>query len=765
MSDKIEISVRSLVEYVYNSGSIDTTLQVKNTALTDGIKTHQKVQKKYDPDDRKEVHLTAAINYKDFTFLLEGRCDGVLFQDGVTIDEIKSASRGLSHIDPEGNQVHWAQAKLYGYMYAKEHELKEINVQVTYADVKTDEIKSTRKSFTFEELEAFMFTVLNGYIKFAAITAAFTKEKINSIQQLTFPFESYRKGQRDMAVATYKTILDDKKLFVKAPTGIGKTVSTIFPTVKAIGEEKIQKLVYITAKTITRTVAEETFSLLREKGLRMKVCTITAKDKICFKEETICQKEYCEFANGYYDRINEAILDLYENEDKLDRETIEKYAKKHTVCPFEFSLDAAMLADAIICDYNYVFDPRVTLKRLSGENKNSYALLVDEAHNLVDRAQTMYSASIRKSLFLEVKREFSKRDKSISQSANQVNMFLLNLKKERLSDPYTTQEEPLEELPNLLQQFVEICEEWLPRNSNSEGLDVLLEAYFEANTYLKINKLYDENYITYFERNKSEVIIKLMCMNPSKLLREGTKNYRGTVFFSATLIPGNYYKEMLGGTSEDYTLSLDSPFNRDQLDTTIVNVSTRFKDRDRTSQRIVDVIKERAAHIGGNILIFFPSYQYMALVYGEFTEQFPEVPTIIQSNTMNEGEREEFLQKFQGNHQKGVLGFAVLGGIFSEGIDLKGDRLKGVIVVGVGLPQFNTEQEIIRKYFQSIGKNGYDYAYVYPGISKVLQAGGRLIRTETDTGQLVLIDDRFLTPKYQALLPYEWKDFEVVYGY
>ncbi|WP_078593072.1 ATP-dependent DNA helicase [Evansella clarkii] len=766
MSREIRISVRPLVEYAFRSGSIDAALQVKNTALLDGVKTHQRVQGQYGVNDRKEVPLECTVEYKDFTFQIEGRCDGLLKDEEgkVTIDEIKSSQRGVGQINAEGNEVHWAQAKLYGFMYAKDHRLEDIAVQVTYADVDSDEIKSAKKVFTLTELEMFLYKVLDEYIKFASVKAAYEEVRQASVKQLNFPFAEYREGQRKLAASVYQTILDKKKLYVKAPTGIGKTISTVFPAVKAIGEGKISKVVYVTAKTITRTVAEETFDLLREKGLRMKTCTITAKDKVCFKEETICQPDYCEFADGYYDRINGAILDIFENEDKYDRETIERYARKHTVCPFEFSLDLSMVADGIICDYNYIFDPRVALRRLSDSNRKNYTLLVDEAHNLVDRARSMYSASLNKSDFLSVKRLFTGKDKGISTVAGEINSYLLKLKKEEIPDErYTTRQTKPAELEELLEGFLEACEAWLLENRGSDLYEDLLEVYFNANNYMKICRLYDDHFITYLEQFKSEVIVKILCLNPSRLLKEYTKNYRGSVFFSATLIPGHYYKDMLGGTEDDYTLALTSPFDKDNLDVSIAGISVRYKDRERTSGKIADLIYKTVAEQGrkGNSLVFFPSYQYMNLIFEEFTEKYPDVPVLVQEGSMNEEERERFLQEFKSGNEGVLAGFAVLGGIFSEGIDLKGDRLGGVVIIGTGLPQFNTEQEIMKEYFQTAGKNGYDYAYVYPGISKVLQAGGRLIRTETDTGTLLLIDDRFLTPKYQQLLPAEWRNFRL----
>ncbi|MFA9557087.1 ATP-dependent DNA helicase [Evansella sp. AB-rgal1] len=762
MTSDIHVSVRSLVEYVYSSGSIDTALPRRNSVLIDGVKTHQRLQKLYKEGDLKEVHLTCSVEYEDIEYVLEGRCDGILFDDGVTIDEIKSSQTGVDHIDEEANKYHWGQAKLYGYMYARKEELPEIHVQVTYADVHSEKMKASKRTYTFSELEKFTYELIDEYSKYASLRLDFEKKKIESIKQLAFPFSRYRKGQRDLAVATYKTIVEDKKLFVKAPTGIGKTISTIFPSVKAMGEGIVRKLIYVTAKTITRTVAEETFSLLREKGLRMKVCTITAKDKVCFKDETICQKDYCEFANGYYDRINGAILDILEKEDSFNRVTIERYAKKHTVCPFEFSLDIALLSDSIICDYNYVFDPRVALKRLSMDNKNSYVLLVDEAHNLVERARSMYSASIHKSSFLNMKRLFSTTVKEISSSASQINELLLKLKKEEIIEQYTTRKEMIGELSELLQGFVDICDEWIPRNQQEKGFQELLDVYFEANMYLKIANIYDDSFITYMEQNQNDVKIKLVCLHPGKLLKENTKNYRGTLFFSATLIPGNYYLEMLGGSSEDYTLALSSPFDPNNVDLSIANLSTRYKDRDATFEKIIDLIYEDLSRAKGNFLIFFPSYQYMNAVYDKFTIKYPSVKSIIQENIMDEENREEFLHLFQEDNKKALIGFAVLGGIFSEGIDLKGDRLTGVIIVGVGLPQLNSEQDMLKEYFRSLGKNGFDYAYVYPGISKVLQAAGRLIRTETDKGRLLLIDDRFLTEKYQRLLPNEWKQFNII---
>lgn len=762
MSTQIKISVRSLVEFVLKSGSIDSTFK-GTSLLLEGTKAHQKVQKKQGDNYTKEVHLKTAIEYKDFSFHIEGRCDGLIKEEkGITIDEIKSTKTDLELIDEEYNPVHWAQAKVYAYIYGMQNDLNNINVQLTYYNIDTEETKIFKKQFQTNDLEEFLYDILDRYIEFAILMTTLTNKRNETIKKLDFPFESYRKGQRKLAVVVYKAIINEKRLFVKAPTGIGKTISTIFPAVKALGENKIEKIFYLTAKTITRTVAEETFDTLIKKGLNIRVVTITAKEKICFKEETSCNKDYCQYAYGYYDRVNEAIFDILKNEIKLDRGTIEKYAKKYTVCPFEFSLDLSLLVDCIICDYNYVFDPRVSLKRFSDEDKGNYGVLIDEAHNLVDRARDMFSATLNKSKFLEVRRLFKDRNKDIYKDLGKLNSYMLKIKKECNEEKYLVKKEEPKEIYGLIEKFLTKAEKWLVSNNGNEGYKELLDLYFECNSFSKISNLYDDRYITYIETYKSEVALKLFCIDPSYLLHEITKANKATIYFSATLIPLDYYREVLGGDDEDFTISLKSPFNRENLKIFISNLSTRYRDRENTYGDIADKIYNMIKSNIGNYMVFFPSYKYMNDVYNEFINRYENTNTIVQAFSMAEKEREEFLESFKKDRDETLVGFAVLGGIFSEGIDLKGDRLNGVVVVSVGLPQLCTERDIIKDYYDNAGKSGYDYSYVYPGINKVFQAGGRLIRTENDKGVLILIDDRFLKNKYQAIFPYEWKKFKVL---
>ncbi|WP_407271818.1 ATP-dependent DNA helicase [Radiobacillus sp. PE A8.2] len=758
MPDKITISVRSLVEYVYSSGSIDSRFRTSSTLL-DGTKAHQKVQRTYNDSDEKEYYVSAEIPYEGLTFVIDGRCDGLLFADDrVTVDEIKSTSGDLQAITADTYPVHWAQAKCYAYMYAVDHQLSEVDVQLTYVHVDLEEKKHFRTSFRHDELQAFMMETIEAYFPYASLMVKHREERDTSMKELAFPFDAYRDGQRKLAGAVYKTIKDKKGLFAKAPTGIGKTISTTFPAVKAIGEGHAQRIFYLTAKTITRETAEEAFTLMQQQGLCMNAVTITAKDKVCFQDKTICQKDFCPFADGYYDRINGAVIDILANEKLIDRKTIERYARKHTVCPFEFSLDVAYAADAIICDYNYIFDPRVSLKRFFEEQKKQTVLLIDEAHNLVDRAREMFSADLYKSPFLEINRAYNNVNKQVANAAKTVNDHLLALKKQCDAQRTLLLDEIPETLLDELEAFSSHAEKELVQQRDGESEQQLLDGYFSAQGFLRIAQYYGEQYKTYVEYENSEVHLKLFCLDPSALLKQMGKNYRTKIYFSATLSPLDYYRDMLGASDEDYWLSVPSPFAKENVEVAIQPLSTRYRDREKTKAPMAKMIGQVAKEHDGNFLVFFPSYQYMITIYEQFLEEGYNIPTIVQDRGMSEAEREDFLAAFQANAEQKLVGFAVLGGIFSEGVDLKGDRLNGVIVIGVGLPQFGLERNIIKDYFNGVGKNGYDYAYVFPGMNKVLQAGGRLIRSETDRGVIILVDDRFLQQKYQALLPEEWRN-------
>lgn len=758
---EIKLSVRNLVEFILRSGDIDSQFMSNSRAL-EGTIVHQKIQKaNKDKGYTPEVSLKYRVAYHGFDFLIEGRADGIIAKDDVIIvDEIKSTNRPLEHIDENYNETHWAQAKCYAFIYCEENNTDQLDVQLTYYQLETDAIKQFLRPFQHDELKAFFFDLLDQYLVWASLTADWVVKRDQSINNLDFPFTTYRTGQRQLAVAVYKTIIENKKAFIQAPTGIGKTISTLFPAIKAMAAGHTAKIFYLTAKTIVREVAEETFGIMKEHGLEFKAVTLTAKDKICFKDERICNPDHCEFAQGHFDRVNAALLDALQSENYFTRRVIESYARKHQVCPFEFSLDLTTWSDCVICDYNYVFDPRVYLKRFFSENGGDYAFLIDEAHNLVDRARSMFSAELCKKPILELKKVFKDEEPKIAKSLGKLNTYMIAMKKLTGTDHHCLQEHEPKEIYPIINQFILASEEWLAGNEGNEVHEKLLELYFNVLTFMRIAEFYDERYVTTIENNSDDTKLKLFCLDPSYLLSEAIKRGKSAIFFSATLSPLSYFSEILGGGDDCYRMWFPSPFDvRNRALLVADQISTKFKNREKSYETIAESIKTVLNQRPGNYIVYFPSYLYMNDVYDVFTVAYPEVITVKQAANMTEEDRELFLNLFRPNCPalpNSVLGFCVLGGIFSEGVDLKHDHLIGSIIVGVGLPQICFERNIIRDYYNKKNHSGYEYAYQYPGMNKVLQAAGRVIRTETDKGVIVLIDERFSHQSYLELFPKEW---------
>ena len=766
----IKISVRNLVEFVLRAGDLDMRFMGSSRAV-DGTKAHQKIQQEnrekysiiFGEQYLAEVSLKLEVLYNGTTIIVEGRADGILIKEGkVTIDEIKTVTKDVELIKEDYNSLHWAQAKCYAYMYGAENNLDLINVQLTYYEIDSQKIKQFIKAFSMIKLKEFFDEIISSYFIWANITNEWNQERDKTIKESKFPFVSYREGQRELAVSVYKTIVENKKMFVQAPTGIGKTISTLFPAIKAVAEGHTQKIFYLTAKTITRQVAEDAFIKMKKNGLKFKTITITAKDKVCFSKGSACNPEQCKFAKGHFDRVNEALLDILKNEDTFSREIIENYSKKYRVCPFEFSLDLTVWSDCIICDYNYVFDPRVYLKRFFSDNNGDYTILVDEAHNLVDRAREMFSAVLHKKPLLQLKRDIKTIDNQMYKIINKLNAFMVSMKKLCNEDGYYKQNDEPVDIYNLLTRLTKILEVWLTKNEKSEIYDNFLELYFNSLSFIRVAELYDEKYITYVETTQDDVVLKIFCLDPSKLLREASKRGRSVIYFSATLLPLVYFKEILGGEKSDYNLTLNSPFDPNKLKVLIAkDISTKFRYREDSYPKIVEYIYAIISAKKGNYMVFFPSYKYMDEVSNRFVQKYPKVKVETQTNFMTEDARESFLQNFSSSAEEDILGFGVLGGIFSEGIDLKGDALIGVIVIGVGHPMICFEREIIKEYFNNKSNNGYEYSYMYPGMNKVLQAAGRVIRTEEDRGTVLLIDDRFLHQRYKRLFPKEWDNYHI----
>ena len=760
----VKISVRELVEFVLRQGSIVNSGVggggLNNNRALIGTLAHKKIQESMDSNYEAEVKMVYECAIEGITFIIEGRADGII-KDlvSVTIDEIKTTSAPLEMVDENFNHLHWAQAKCYAYFYAKEHDLNEIKVRLTYYNIDTKEVKRIERAFFFEELDIFFSQIIKKYHKWIKFYMDWTKKRNKSLETLQFPFERYRKGQREVAISVYKTIKNQDKIFINAPTGIGKTISTLFPALKAIGEGRGSKIFYLTAKTITRTVAEEGVLRLQQNGAKIKSITITAKDKICFCEKRQCHPDFCEWANGHYDRVDDAVYEMITHEDLLSRECIEAYARKYQVCPFEMALDLSLWVDVVICDYNYIFDPNVALKRFV--DNSEFILLVDEAHNLVDRAREMYSGGLSKKQVLEVKKLLQKQDAPIKRELNKLNEYLLDIRRNYIEEMGVyIDKEPPKALYQLVRQFLNACDKKLAE-PNHDLPNELLDFYFEAFNFTRCYEAFDEHYVCYAEQIGSEVYFKIFCIDPSRAIGDITKTCKSAIFFSATLMPIDYYKHMLGG-QESIAINFDSPFLKEHAIRIMANnVSTRYKDREMSLEKICGYIKVMIGEKKGHYMVFFPSYKYMqdTVTYFETYEaEFLEshnYTLYVQDNGMLEEEREAFLRHFEDKEQA-TINFCVLGGIFSEGIDLTGDRLIGVAIVGVGIPQIGIERNLIKAYFDEIEKEGYHYAYTYPGMNKVLQAVGRLIRTEEDKGVIMLIDDRYQTPLYQSMLPHEY---------
>ena len=761
---RIRISVRNLVEFIFRSGDIDNRIGkgAQKEAMQEGSRMHRKIQGRMGMEYRAEVPLKLEVPQEQYVLALEGRADGIITNaDGVTVDEIKCMYTDVTRFE-EPIFVHKAQAMCYAYIYALQNGLDQISVQLTYCDLDTEEICRFEEAFSFFWLERWFQDMMEAYRKWTDFQFAWRKIRQTSIQTLEFPFP-YREGQYKLVGDVYRTINRKKILFIQAPTGTGKTISTLFPAIRAVGENLGDKIFYLTAKTITRTVAKDTCDLLKAKGYRGKVIVLTAKEKMCPCEEMDCNPSNCLRAKGHYDRVNDAVYDLITTEEDFTRERMLAQAEKYQVCPFEMSLDASLYADIIICDYNYVFDPNVYLKRFfSEEEKGDYIFLVDEAHNLVERGREMYSAVLVKEEILTVKKLVRGKDRKLEAALEKCNRQMLEWKRE--CETYTIYES-IGAFAFSLMRLMSLLDIFLQSRGEMPERKEVTEFYLNLRHFMNMFERVDENYVLYSDFDETDrFCLHLYCVNPSVNLQECLERGKSTIFFSATLLPVNYYKNLLSSKKDNYAVYADSAFREEQRLLFIGrDVSSLYTRRTLGEfHRIALYIQQVLRAKKGNYLIFFPSYRFMEDVYEQFlvvNEQ--EADCMMQSGNMNEADREEFIQEFSNPRGKSLAAFCVLGGIFSEGIDLKEDLLIGVLIVGTGLPQICNQREILKEYYQEENGQGFDYAYQYPGMNKVLQAAGRVIRTASDRGIIGLLDDRFLRSDYRQLFPREWSQYEV----
>ncbi|WP_304055140.1 ATP-dependent DNA helicase [Levilactobacillus namurensis] len=766
----IKLGVRELVEFTLRAGDLGATSNSQNTALL-GAKIHRRLQKQRADDYQKEYYLDLPLTLRDHEYLLHGRADGVtLGETTATIEEIKTSDGDFDQLPANKVTLYWAQVKLYAHLlFHKFPDLQAITLTLTYYQTSND--TTTQKDQTIDRQTAadFFQTVIDAYITWLKLRDDLRERRDPTIQALTFPFDHYRPGQRELAVAVYKTILSQQHLFAEAPTGTGKTISTLFPAIKAIGEGVIQRIFYLTAKQSTRRVAEDAIQLMATQGLQLKSITLTAKEKIQFPEEADLTPEENPYMLGYYDRLRPALVDLIQHNDQLTRPVIETYARKHTLDPFEFQLDASLLCDVVIGDYNYLFDPQVHLQRFFATSDPDNFFLIDEAHNLVARSREMYSAAIASQpldhlLELstgtpQVSRKLRQRIRDLRQTFDDICAPLRSAGK---TD--STFLSPPAEIDHELGRFIEATHDWLIDQPQTPFVKALLDVYFAAISYQRIGEFYDETYRMRLTLADGNIVLKQLCLDPSAFLADSLDLGHGAVLFSATLSPLSYYQTVLGGGETSLAYQLASPFPPQHQGLFITNyIQTTYKQRQANLAKILVAIKTLVDAKTGNYLIFLPSYNYLLTVVAAFNLAYPHIHTVAQQATMSEADRTAFLAQFQPTPTTTLVGFALLGGIFSEGIDLKGDRLIGVGIVSVGLPGINPETDLIRDYFDSHDQPGFAFAYQLPGLNNVFQAAGRLIRGAHDVGVVLLMDQRFTAPRYTQLYPPHWQHYQRLY--
>ena len=744
------ISVGELCSHNALSGSIDNRYTSKGR-MTQGVRLHQYVQSKYGPYDLSEYSLSCEGFFGDIVLEISGRADGVLSPNKrPVIEEIKSTSMDLENIE-EPLTSHLSQCRTYAYMYCLENGLESIGLKVTYiSTAEKREIKHFEYRENFNDLKEMFDSLCEDYCEYIKTIENRVAERNESIAKIKFPFP-FRQYQKETINRIYKIIKEGKNVFMNAPTGSGKTLNALYPAIKAMPYLRAPKIFYLTSKSTQKQVAANAMEILNKRGLKAKVVEITAKEKTCFLEKPSCNPVDCEYALRYYDKLRENEKALMAGKDLMLQENIETFAKEHKMCPFELSLDLTLSADVIICDYNYVFDPSAALKRFFEEEipSGDYVFLIDEAHNLPERSRQMYSAEIRRFDLTKIKR-LAPSLKALIKCVNEILDYFseFSLRAPENGD-YVFEDIP-NELYELLNKFTTEADRFLSRgNAGDERYSHILDMYFNINSFISVYEIRKPSHVFYY--NKKDNVLKLFCTDAREYLNEILKKAQSGVFFSATFTPLEYYCEILGGNRDDYLLNVDSSFDKDNfkiaVDTGIVTTyAKRGLYYDKAAERIHTTITSKR----GNYIVFFPSYAYMEAVHEEYKKAYKD-EIMMQQRSMSEEMRSEFLAKF--TNSGAVTAFAVIGGVFGEAVDLVGDKLIGAVICGVSLPLICTERELIKKHYDDEKKNGFDYAYVYPGMNKVLQAMGRVIRTQDDRGCAVLLDERFRYTAYRKCFP------------
>jgi DNA excision repair protein ERCC-2 len=753
---EIRISVKDMVTFIHSGGDLTSEFK-SNKRAKEGTEAHAFLQSQYTEHDQKEVVVETLYETGDYSFHITGRMDGLRQIDGkLAIEEIKSTTTDLKLMDIDTRPEHLAQAKLYAYMYCIQNNIKSIQVRLVYITVHSFETKIFVKRYNLSQLTKYFTQTVAEYVTWQELFDEHQIHKMRSIEGLHFPYPEYREGQYTFMGAVYKTIMSGDILYSIAPTGIGKTIGALYSSLKAIETER-DKVFYLTAKNAGKKIVVDTVNTLKDGGLVAKTVVIHSKENMCLMDTVDCDPDICPYAKGYFDRVNDALKDIFVHQDVYDQELIKSYGQYHTICPHEFALSISNFSDIVICDYNYAFDPRTHLIRYFDEDYYRPILLVDEAHNMIDRSRSMYSATLTKSGLLALKKSTAKIKPSVQSALNKaiahIDAFVSDIELEKAR--FYHQLELDDTLLARIEQVVNKLEQILLENKKFKTRKQVLDGYFMCIQFVRISDFYNSSYRYIVEQQDNDVSITLSCLDASYYIHERIeRRSKGTVFFSATLEPIDYHVRLITNGHGKH-IQIPSPFPQDHLGLFVDDsTSTRYRDRERSIDSIIDNIYALLEVKVGNYIVFFPSYRYLNRVLEHFDRESYNV--VIQERNMSLQERNQLLHQFDTVGEESTIGFFVIGGSFSEGIDYIGDKLHGVLVVGVAMPQYNPYNELLRGYFDEAFGNGFDYAYTYPGMNKVIQAVGRVIRTEEDKGVAILFDDRYSHRTYRELFPKSW---------
>ena len=776
----VTLSVTELCDVALTCGDLDLRPghghRPSTVRAAIGAKVHRKLQAEAGILYDGEVAMTNTTVYNGISFEVSGRADGILRTDPVTVDEIKTVGGKAFDLPPA--PMHDAQVKCYAYFLSRERGLERVCTRLTYYRLDDGKTKHLTTTHSAESLRAFYLDLLSRVEYRARILIERETVLRPSVSSAHFPYPSVREGQDIMIRECYRDIRAGKRLFAEAPTGTGKTLSALYPAVRALGEGHCDKIFYLTAKAATRREAYRAAAQLFEHGSHLRTVVLTAREQICQNEQAKrdpagvsrhCNPLDCPYAKGFFDRCGAAVCRALSGQHGFTRRSILEIAEQFHICPYEFQLELSLYCDIVICDYNYAFDPVVYLRRYFEPEQvaqNRYVFLIDEAHNLADRATDMYSAELKLSQTAELWRTLPETEESLRESLEKLNITLQGLRRlcrdtlqkdeTGVERGYYLSRTPMESFSDLVRKTRADIEAWL-RTHRGDAYETAVYAVSSPLKHFEtISEYYDERFLTFVTVEGDERGVRLICLDPSSILDSCLSRAHASVLFSATLTPSDYFADILGGGKGAVRISLPSPFKPSQFCLAVVpTVSTRYEDRARSYKKIATLIAATVSAKAGNYIVYFPSYDYMERVLERFSQKYPQVETVVQTRGMTAAQRESFLDAFR-DDRKLRVGFCVLGGSFSEGIDLPGRLLIGTVIVGTGIPGLSNERNILRDYYETTRERGYDYAYTYPGMNRVLQAAGRVIRREEDRGVIVLIDSRFAEERYKMLFPDHW---------